>query len=461
VKTPFLGGAYEARSSNLNDQRCVNLYAEMTAPGGREIGAFFGTPGMSEWQLLSGQCRGMHVLGGFLYVVMDTTLYKINEDSVVTELGTVNNTGYVVFADNVAEIIMATGGTGYLLTTATDVLTTIASNYPVGAKTVTYIDGYFVVEEPGTRQFWQSDLLDGATWNALNFASKEGSSDNLVRVIANHRDLWLMGEQTCEVWYGNGQTPFSFAKNTNAFIEQGLAAVYSVANVDGSLVWLGNRGGVFVANAYTPVRISTPAIEREISNYERVDDAIAWSYYQEGHHFYVLTFPTVEKTWCFDASTKLWHERTSMLDDGSMTRNRANAGANFMEKVIVGDFENGRLSRLDLDTYDENGGPLKRLRSWGHINQSGERMFFSQGQLIAETGVGKDGVQQGDDPQVMLRWSDDGGHTWSNEHWSSLGRIGRGDYRAIWRRLGESRDRIFELSMTDPVKVAWMGFELK
>ena len=460
MKTAFLGGAYEARSKNLADQRCVNLYAEMAGSGSREIGAFFGTPGMVEWSLLSGQCRGMHVVGDFLYVVMDTTLYKFNEDSVGTSLGTVANTGYVCFADNVDQIIMATGGTGYLLTTATDVLTTIASNYPTGAKTVAYLDGYFLVEEPGTRQFWQSDLLDGATWNALNFASKEGASDVLVRVFANHRDLWLMGERTCEVWYGNGQTPFSFAKNTNAFVEYGLRAVYSVVNVDSQLVWLGNNNVVYTANAYTPVRISTHAIERELDTYETTADAIAWTYFQEGHHFYVLTFPTAEKTWVFDVTTKLWHERASMLETGLLTRNRANAGSNFVNKIIVGDYENGRLSYLDLDTYDENGGTLKRLRAWGHIHENGERMFMSQGQLIAETGVGLDGIQQGDDPQVMLRWSDDGGHTWSSEHWTTLGSIGRMRNRAIWRRLGTSRDRIFEISMTDPVKVAWMGFEL-
>jgi hypothetical protein len=64
----------------------------------------------------------------------------------------------------------------------------------------------------------------------------------------------------------------------------------------------------------------------------------------------------------------------------------------------------------------------------------------------------------------MLRWSDDAGHTWSNERWTSIGRIGQYGKRAFWRRLGMTmkiRDRVYEISGTDPVKIAIMGAELR
>jgi hypothetical protein len=67
-------------------------------------------------------------------------------------------------------------------------------------------------------------------------------------------------------------------------------------------------------------------------------------------------------------------------------------------------------------------------------------------------------------PKVMLRWSDDGGHTWSNEHWASMGQIGQYGRRTFWRRLGMTmkiRDRVYEISGTDPVKIAIMGAELR
>jgi hypothetical protein len=67
------------------------------------------------------------------------------------------------------------------------------------------------------------------------------------------------------------------------------------------------------------------------------------------------------------------------------------------------------------------------------------------------------------DPQVMLRWSDDGGHTWSNEHWRSMGKTGAYGTRVLWRRLGMTlklRDRVYEVSGTDQTKIAIMGAEL-
>jgi hypothetical protein len=70
---------------------------------------------------------------------------------------------------------------------------------------------------------------------------------------------------------------------------------------------------------------------------------------------------------------------------------------------------------------------------------------------------------QGAIPRVALRWSDDGGHTWSNEHVASMGKIGQTGTRVIWRRLGMTlklRDRVYEISGTDPVKIAIMGAEL-
>jgi hypothetical protein len=61
----------------------------------------------------------------------------------------------------------------------------------------------------------------------------------------------------------------------------------------------------------------------------------------------------------------------------------------------------------------------------------------------------------------MLRWSNDGGSTWSNEHWVSVGQQGKYKNRAIWRRLGQARDRVFEVVVTDPVKMVIVSANLK
>jgi hypothetical protein len=137
----------------------------------------------------------------------------------------------------------------------------------------------------------------------------------------------------------------------------------------------------------------------------------------------------------------------------------------FNNQIIVGDYENGNLYALDLNTYQDNGDIQKWLRSWRPIpeNQNTLVRTAQHGlQLLCESGVGlNDG--QGSDPQVMLRWSDDGGHTWSSEHWTQMGRIGQYGFRAFWRRLGMTlklRDRVYEVSGTDPVKIIITGANL-
>jgi hypothetical protein len=195
-----------------------------------------------------------------------------------------------------------------------------------------------------------------------------------------------------------------------------------------------------------------------------MSDAVGYTYQQDGHGFYVLNFPTADRTWVYDVATQGWHERAGFLN-GDFTRNRGNCQCNFLGTIIVGDFENGNIYALDLTTYADNGGPQKWLRSWRALptgQNNLKRTAQHSLQLVCETGVGLN-IGQGFDPQVMLRWSDDGGHTWSNEHWASIGKIGEHGFRAIWRRLGMTqklRDRVYEVSGTDPVKIDIVGAEL-
>ena len=189
------------------------------------------------------------------------------------------------------------------------------------------------------------------------------------------------------------------------------------------------------------------------------------AYQQDGHPFYLLTFPSANKTWAYDLSTGLWHERAGW-EDGAFTRYRPNTMALFNGKIIAGDFENGKLYELDPVTYTDNGDVQRWLRSWRALptgQNNLKRTAQHSLQLDCQAGVGLV-TGQGSDPQVMLRWSDDGGHTWSNEHWRSIGAIGETGQRVIWRRLGMTlklRDRVYELSGTDPVKIAIMGAELQ
>jgi hypothetical protein len=213
-------------------------------------------------------------------------------------------------------------------------------------------------------------------------------------------------------------------------------------------------------------RISTYAVEKAINGYASIGASIAFAYQKDGHIFYVLNF--AEMTWVYDLSTNLWHER-AYTNAGSLERHRVNYHTfnreNNRNSHIVTDYSSTEVYVYDKDTYSDDGDAITRLRTCPHLSNSLRRIFYRSLQLDLEAGVGLDGGVQGSSPEVMLDFSDDGGHTWSSESWSLIdnviGAIGEYKTRVIWRRLGASRDRIFRFKMTDPVKCIWMNVELE
>lgn len=364
----------------------------------------------------------------------------------------------VRMAYNGTTVAIADGSALRSFNPSTLALTTVSNN---PAECVEFIDGYFVFNHSGTGQFQISQLY-GTTIDPLDFATAEGSPDKLISLIADHRELWLFGENSTEVWFNSGNTDFPFERIQGAFIEQGCAAKYSVAKMDNTVFWLSSddrgQGTVQRAAGYQPQRISTHALEFAIAGYSRIDDAVAYTYQQEGHSFYLLTFPTGNATWCFDASTGLWHERAWRNPlDGSLNRHRSSCHAAISGTNIVGDWETGYLYELDLDTYTDNSNPITRMRSCPHLASDLKWQFFNSLQIDMETGIGV-ASGQGVNPQVMLQCSDDGGLTWGNAVWATAGgQIGATKTRVRWRRLGKSRDRVFKVTITDPVKVVMVG----
>jgi Phage stabilisation protein len=473
MQTPILGASYVARSINAADNRMVNLFPEMTPDNGQTAAFLNRAPGLEYLQTVgTGPIRALwahQTNGSDFYVVSGNEVYKMvtmTGDPVL--LGTVSGTGPVSIADNGTQLFFACNPDSYIYNEVTNVFQQITDPDFPGAVTVGYLDGYFVFNEPDSQRVWVTSLLDGLSVDPLDFASAEGSPDGLVGLIVDHREAWLFGTDSVEVWYDAGLADFPLTRIQGAFNEIGCVAAFSIAKLDNGLFWLGTdargQGIVYRANGYTGQRVSTHAIEYAIAQYSDISDAIAYTYQQEGHAFYVLTFPTGNATWVYDVATQAWHERAGWLN-GAFTRHRSNCQCNFLGNTVVGDFENGNIYKMSLDVYADNGDIQKWLRSWRALptgQNNLKRTAHHTLQLNCESGVGLiDG--QGSDPQAMLRWSDDGGHTWSNEHWSPMGKIGAYYQRVFWRRLGMTtklRDRVYEVSGTDPVKVAIMGAEL-
>jgi len=369
-----------------------------------------------------------------------------------------------------------TGGTGsYVVTPSQTVgssgspITLYALNFSTmpstdgpftGADVVDVVDNYFVYNRPNTQQWGSSNILSPIS-SALAFSSKDGAPDNLVSMIVDHREVYLLGEVSSEVWIDSGLFPFAFQRIPGTSTQHGIAAKFSVARLGNSFAYVSRnvrgQAQIMMMNGYTPTRISTHAVENTLVD-QFITDARAWTYQLEGHEVYVVSFPTLDLTWAYDISTGMWHKWLWVDQNNVFHRHRGNCHASFQGINLVGDWENGSLYQLDPNAYTDSGNEIRRVRRAPHLISDYQRQYFHELQIHFQPGVG---LPDGSAPQAMCRWSDDGGSTWSNEHWSSIGVQGAYKNRAIWRRLGESRDRIFEVVVTDPINAVITAANLK
>lgn len=461
---PFVGPSYQARSLNADAQRALNCFVELDGTSNRAPSALYGTPGLRKVATLpTGGCRAAIAEKGYAWIVAGNTVYKVSSAYTVTTIGTIGtSSGQVSMASNGSEILIVDGSSGYIVSTTGNTVTQIAdTDFPNGVKRAAYQDGYFIVTGDGSQKFYISGLLAGSTWDGLDFASAEGAPDNTIGLISDHRELWLFGDTSAEIWVNTGNADFPFERSGNTFIEHGCAAAASVAKLDNTVFWLGaddrGTGIVWRAQGYTPNRLSNHAMEKAMAGYSTLADAQAFTYQQEGHGFYVLHFPTAGATWVYDVATNLWHERAwRNPNTGALNRWRANVHVMLGGKNLVGDHEDGRLYVLDMDYYLDDADPILRVRAAQTVEQMQYRLFYSMLQIDMETGVGLE-TGQGSDPVVMLRYSNDGGHTWSNERTATAGKTGEYGARCMFWRLGMGRNRVWEISMSDPVKFAVLG----
>lgn len=399
MKIPFVGPAYTARSLNLASQQCINLYPVISEVNG-EITALYGTPGLRRLVTLpnTGGTRGGYVPAtGRAIVVQGNKVYrldgKMNYSQCAGELLTTS--GAVSITDNGTTAVIVDGKYGYALDLASSVITRIDSDAFYGSSRVAFISGYFVFIKPASQVFYWTDLYS-TNFDALNFASTEGNPDFLVSLIVDHSEVWFFNTNSTEV-YRVTTNPDQPIESTGAFIEHGCAAAQSVAKLDNTVFWIGQdangNGTVWRANGYTPQRISTHAIEYAIQGYGVISDAFAYTYQQDGHAFYVLTFPSDSKTWAYDVSTGAWHERAYRnTTTGEFERHRSNWLIFFGGKHIVGDYRDGRIYELDPDYYTDDGDPLVSVRSAPVVSNGTKRLFHTCLQIEVESGVGLDGL---------------------------------------------------------------------
>lgn len=463
----FAVNAYQSRSRLLSSERVLNFYPELSPLDSPfKTAILFNTPGWKNWISTdtNNPVYGLLATDEFLYAVIGLTLYKISKTKITTILGTLSTSpGPVMMTENGVQItILAQSGAAYYYDISANIFGQITDPNYQAASSVTTLDGYSIFSKINSGQFFISALRDTTSYAALDFATAEALSDNIVRIVNYNRHLYIFGTISTEIWYDTGNATFPFLRIDGGLIQKGLGAKFSTALDTAGIYWLGEDGIVYFTGSYSPKRISTSAIETAINSYSVIDDATAFIYTQAGHEFYCLTFPSAKKTWVYDISNQLWSERGSLnIGQTEVVAWTVLYHAFFNNTNIVNGSKYGKLYELDLDTYTEDGVPI--IRKVVGATQFSNYLYHTIDRLslMLDFGVGIDGNSQGSTPLIMMRNSIDGGYTWSEETTSSLGAIGEYPTELFWEKLGFCRSFIIELTISDPVKCTILGAYLK
>lgn len=440
----------KGRSLPWGGSRLVNAFAELSEGDKAELYAVMAIPGLTLFSDLNSlPVRGGHRMGTVLYAVVGTGLYSIDSSGAEILLGTIPGDNPVRMVDNGTELAIHGGGIiGYVYSGGS--LTT-----PVGLPSVSdvaFIDGYFVWTIASSDQFIISGINDGLTYDPLDVATVEGSPDNLTGIVNDHRELLLFGgltssTPTTEIWVDTGNADFPFERQGNAFIERGCIDRDSIVKLDNGTMFVGEDRIVYKLNGYTPERVSTHAVEKDLANATWFR---AFTYTQEGHKFYVLNMDV--GTWAFDVATSAWAERQSF----DLDYYRCGCAVTAYGKTLFGDNQTGKFYEPDLDVNDENGIAmpvtidLPPIGS-GAVNQQTLYSF----KLFMETGVGDLTTT---DPQIILQYSANGGRSWSNEMWRSMGAQGEYNTRAVWRINVDFYQLQIRLQLPEKVRRVVLGY---
>ena len=474
IPVPLTSGAYSSRSIIANCQRCVNLYPEANPKDTNPPVpvTHYPRPGKTQRGIppALGRGRGMYrATNGDLYAVVDDVLYFVNDAFAFTAIGNVGHgTSMLSMADNGEDVgddmVVVDGSTnGWVVTLSSRAFAAVVDGTGtfVGSTRVDYLQGYFLFNAPGT-SYWYWSIPYTVTFNALDVQPKSSYADNIQAVAVRKREPWLIGELTTEPWYLSGAPDATFEAVASSFVQYGCVAPYSVQSIDVSIFWvsqdLKGKGVVVRTNGYEVERISTHAIENALQSYETIADAVGASYQVEGHTFYVINFPTADKTWVYDLATKQWHELMWLDNEGVEHRDRVISYAHAYGMILGQDWETGIIYEIDTENYSDNGDPVLYIRGFPHVLDMLVRI--THWALIVDIQCGT--IEDPDDtPEVMMRYSDDRGKTWSDIMTAPMGV--QGDYQASpqFNALGMARDRVYEISWSVDIQTALNGIYLE
>lgn len=465
----FCGPTYALTNASADAQRCMNFYPEsVESSNGKTAFQLVSRMGMSLFSSVPGYPKASLNVNGTYYVAStDGNLYSITSAGVAASVAAIP--GWVAgqaikmaYSNNQIVVVNGARAFCYNYSSGTNTEITVGSAgtplsraFPVN---VTWSDTYFIVLYANSPFFQVSGLNDGTSWNGTDVYQMEFYPDDIQSVFVDHREMWAFGANQTQGYYNSGAASNPWTPVVSAFVEDGILAPQSPVKMDNSIFWLGGsyRGGAvaYRAQGYTPARISNHAVEAEWQSYSVSSDAIGFAMEVSGHNFWYLYFPTVSKTWVFDASNGMWHEEGYWKQsNATYVALNAQNHAFCYGKHLVGDWNSGNIYQMSTNVYTDNGDMIRWMRRAPYISSQGQWLYFDSLELSLQTGLALQ-AGQGDDPYITVRWSDDNTGTWSNDHTVSAGKVGEYGKRVILRRLGKcwgTIGRVFEVVMTDPI----------
>lgn len=445
---PFAISSGKSYSSKNNNSELLNLFVHIDDQGSKNNHILINTCGLEFIGEVAHTIFGVYEFLGVVYIASEKALYKYNEaDNTFTDLGVIAFSRKVSISDNGTSLMMVAEN-GYSYTPSTGVIKDMSTESGwFSADTVSYMDGYFIFNRTLTGQFFISKLYSTEI-DPIDWATAESAPDDTVGIIVSTRQLWILGERTIEVWYDSGDPAFPFTRISGAVSDIGCASHQTISKIRDSIYFVGNDFKVYATNGYTPVIVSTPAIEFFLFRADRVT-LNAFTYTEEGHWFYVLTIDN-EKTFVYDPDTAQWHSRKSI----STKKWKIDGAINIYSSASVVGYSEKEFHSLSIDTYTENGDSIKREAITLPINKSVNRIRINEVQLDMEVGLSTEA-------KVILELSKDAGKTWGNDNLSSTGKKGDHLKKVRWLRLGQARDAIIKIVITDAIPIRILGLWIR
>lgn len=457
VPINIAGPSAEHRDRSLSSQFTQNFYPELL-PGGKSEFTIQSFPGQSLFGSESGDDRGSWEMQNVAYRVAGETLFEVSSSGGHTDRGTIPGLSRCTFADDGRNLIICTNGRIFQLTQATNVLIEVSDTNIVGSTAVTFLNNKFIytnVDIDAGIDFVVSDVGDGTSASGLNAGAVEDDPGKLVLAYAFEDLVYMFTERTTPLYWNNGESQPPLDPVTGRVIEKvGLDALHSVANTDDFVYWLGDDKSVYRAISGNAQAISSIPVAHAIEGYFKTSDAVGYTFRMEGQNFYVLSFPTEGKTWCLSESLGIdgWFNLSA-----DTNRGRYNATSHMFvyNKHLLADVTSGDLYQLDVNEFTNNTQPIQRIRTLssihgGLIKQPGKRLEMSRFELIMKKGVGLI-TGQGEDPQIIIEYSVDGGQSFAQGDHVRVGRLGETNLKVEWFKMLSFYDLIIRITTSDPV----------